>query len=331
MSEGTASEMSSHDSPPASDEPRHPIQVVSRRTGLTPDVIRAWERRYRAVKPQRSPKNRRLYSDADVERLQLLRRATSAGRRIGDVFRLAADELRALVEEDERAVQRVRPAAAAATRSERVEDHYAACMEAVEKLDSERLEQMLATAAVVLTPPALIDDLVVPLMEEVGSRWRSGTMRPVHEHMTTATVRSFLASVMENAPGRGSSTADLIVTTPSGQIHELGALMAAVTSALDDWRVTYLGPSLPAEEIAAAVRQRDARAVALSVIYPADDPRLSNELRKLRRLLPERVRIYVGGSAAKAYDDVLAEIGASRVERYGRLRDELEALRSGSA
>ena len=69
-------------------EGKHPIQIVARRTGLTPDVIRVWERRYEAVLPRRTSTNRRLYSDRDVERLQLLRRATLAGRRIGDVARL---------------------------------------------------------------------------------------------------------------------------------------------------------------------------------------------------------------------------------------------------
>jgi len=69
---------------------QHPIQVAARRSGLTSDVIRAWERRYRAVEPGRSATNRRLYSDDDVERLLLLGQVTRAGRRIGDVAGLPA-------------------------------------------------------------------------------------------------------------------------------------------------------------------------------------------------------------------------------------------------
>lgn len=310
-----------------SDEPRHPIQVVARRTGLTADVIRAWERRYNAVEPRRSPNNRRLYSDADVERLQLLRRATTAGRRIGDVFELSVDVLREMVAEDERAAGDVRPPVPATQRSTRAAEHYAVCMKSIERLDAEELERAFAAAAVALTPPALVDDLLVPLMTEVGDRWHRGAIRPVHEHMTTATVRSFLAGVMDGRASRGA-LADLVVTTPSGQTHELGALMAAVTSALDGWRVTYLGPSLPAEEIAAAAEQREARAVALSIIYPPDDPRLPNELRKLRRLLPQNVTLIVGGAGAAGYADALDEIGARRLTRYGELRDELASLRS---
>src|SRR5512143_21813 len=79
----------------------HPIQVVARRTGLSPDVIRAWERRYHAVAPQRSTTARRLYSNEDIARLQCLRQATQSGRRIGDVARLSLPELQALLQQDQ--------------------------------------------------------------------------------------------------------------------------------------------------------------------------------------------------------------------------------------
>src|SRR5918992_5648202 len=85
---------------------RHPIGVVSERTGLSPDLLRVWERRYRAVEPSRAPDGQRLYSDTDVERLRLLRLATLAGRSIRQVAQLPTDELTRLVREDEAARQR---------------------------------------------------------------------------------------------------------------------------------------------------------------------------------------------------------------------------------
>src|SRR6478609_7337401 len=85
---------------PSSSAPRHPIGVVARRTGLKPDLIRAWERRYGAVEPGRSTTRRRFYSDADVERLQLLRRVVRTGRGISQVAGLPNEELRALLAEE---------------------------------------------------------------------------------------------------------------------------------------------------------------------------------------------------------------------------------------
>jgi hypothetical protein len=96
-------------------------------------------------------------------------------------------------------------------------------------------------------------------------------------------VRSVLGALrVAQTPEPGAP--ELIVTTPSGQAHELGALMAASMASSQGWKVTYLGPNLPAEEIVAAAGRRGARAVALSVVFPADDARLYDELRRLRRL-----------------------------------------------
>ena len=82
-----------------SDVPRYPVRVVIARTGLTADVLRAWERRYGAVRPQRSGGRQRLYSEEDVTRLTLLRRATLAGHSIAEVARLRTEALEALVDE----------------------------------------------------------------------------------------------------------------------------------------------------------------------------------------------------------------------------------------
>src|SRR5512141_1849871 len=80
--------------------PGHPIAVVAERTGLSQDVLRVWERRYDAVQPVRSPGGQRHYSDADIERLSLLRAATGAGRSIGQVARLPTEAIAALVADD---------------------------------------------------------------------------------------------------------------------------------------------------------------------------------------------------------------------------------------
>ena len=82
-------------------KPRHLIQVVNRRTGLSSDVIRVWEKRYQAVVSHRNDTNRRLYSDKDIDKLTLLKRAIAAGRRIGDVASLSYDDLFELVMGDE--------------------------------------------------------------------------------------------------------------------------------------------------------------------------------------------------------------------------------------
>ncbi len=308
---------------------KHPIQIVARRTGLTADVIRVWERRYEAVSPHRTPTNRRLYSDVDVERLQLLRRATLAGRRIGDVADLPIDELRRLVAEDESAASEADPAAPAGARHPQARRLVDECLAAVEALDADRLTATLSNASVMLSAPVLLEQLLMPLMDAIGRRWRDGSLRPAHEHLTTSIVRSFLGSLKEVQPHPGPRP-DIVVTTPAGQLHELGALTVAVTAALDGWSATYLGPNLPAEELAVAVKLRRSVAVALSVVHPGDDPGLAGELRRLRRLLADDVALIVGGSAAQDYEPVLKEIGALRRPDLASFRAELQALRTAA-
>jgi methylmalonyl-CoA mutase cobalamin-binding subunit len=163
-------------------------------------------------------------------------------------------------------------------------------------------------------------------MYRIGDRWHEGTLRVAHEHLASAVVRTALGNLSR---GFGPSPSDptLVVATPSGQLHELGALVVATTAASNGWHVTYLGPSLPAEEIAVAAYQSHARAAALSLIYPPDDPFLRGELIKLRRGLPKGVVVLVGGRAYDAYRDVLEKIGALVLKDLADLRKYLDVLR----
>ena len=164
-------------------------------------------------------------------------------------------------------------------------------------------------------------------MHRIGDLWHQGALRPIHEHMASAVVRSFLGG-LHNAYRPEVSAPHLVVTTPARQHHELGALIVAATAAGEGWQVTYLGPELPPEEIAAAALQKGARAVALSITYPPDDPNLIDDLRRLRRLLGTDTALLVGGRASMAYGHALNEIGANRIDDLSSLRRELELLRS---
>jgi DNA-binding transcriptional MerR regulator/methylmalonyl-CoA mutase cobalamin-binding subunit len=303
---------------------RHPIGVVSARTGLPQDVLRAWERRYDAVIPQRTETGRRLYTDGDLDKLRLLKRAVESGRRISDVANLSINELQDLVQED--AAESV-PAAGSrkpATGRRAAARYVEAGLTAVEELDGEELDRVLREASVDLSPPSLRNDVIRPLLETIGERWRDGSLRVANEHLATAVIRSFLGTIRQNGPvSPGDRTA--VVTTLAGQQHELGALLAAAAVLEVGWNVVYLGPDLPAAEIAAAARQREARAVALSMVYPAKDPRVGEELRELRRLLGDSVVLFVGGPAAKSYDAVLGQIGAHYVEDTQVLQTALDA------
>lgn len=303
----------------------HPIQVVARRTGLTPDAIRAWERRYRAVSPDRSGTNRRLFTEDEIERLVLLRRATLAGRPIGDVAHLSTDDLDALVRRDTAAESAATTLWVPPIPSPE-EQVLSACSRALESLDAPLLRATLHRAAVEMGTPALLDRVVVPFLQRIGQGWERGTTPIHHEHLATPIVRSLLEALCDSN-ARVFGGLDVIVATPQGQAHELGALMVAALAAAEGWNVTYLGASLPAEDIAAAAVRRRSRAVAISIIHPPSEAEVAREVTTLRRLLPAQTEILAGGSAAPSYDAVLREIGAHRLESLRDLRAELDRLR----
>ena len=309
----------------ARQKPKHPIQVVARRTGLSPDVLRAWERRYGLVTPARSASGRRLYSDADIGRLELLREATQAGRSIGQLAGLPDDEIRQLVADD---LSGVAPRAEGAGRLARPEPKQLRrdALEAVRCLDGIRLQQVLTGAGLALSPPELVEQVLVPLMRKIGMMWRGGELGIAHEHLASAVVRSTLAE-LARAGGTTAGAPTLVAATPARQMHELGALVVAAMAAADRWRVVYLGANVPGRDIAAAASQTGAKAVALSITYPLDDPLLPAELAALRADLAPDVPILAGGLGAPGYVDSLSRAGAMILGDLQSLRAILGSIR----
>jgi DNA-binding transcriptional MerR regulator/methylmalonyl-CoA mutase cobalamin-binding subunit len=302
------------------------IQTAAERSGLSPHVIRAWERRYRAIEPERSTGRQRQYSEAEIERLATLHRAVRCGYSIGKIAHLPTEKLSALLAESAaapRALAKAAPADAGST-------FRAEALAATERFAAPGLETALRGALVELGHQGLLRLVVAPLAEEIGERWRTGALTAAHEHFFTASVKVFLSDLTRQfaAP---LDAPRVIVGTPAGQLHELGAIMAASTAANLGWRPVYLGPSLPAHEIAGAALRNDAAAVALSLVYPEDDPQIPHELTELARLLPAGVRILVGGRAARGYFETLVRIGALFAASLEELGTQLDTVRRSAA
>ena len=303
----------------------YPIRYVSQRTGLTPHVIRAWENRYQAVVPHRSAKNRRLYSEDEVLRLKLLKSITDAGQTISQVAQLDSADLQKLAQQDKAEIPRTRPKYGGPSEPAVAADYFKQCLAAVLNLDPDGLERSYDRAAVDLTRPVLLKDLIVLLFKEIGKLWHGGSLKIVNEHMATTVTRNFLLGML-----RSTQISDpapiIVVATTVGQWHDVGALTVALTAAENGWHPIYYGPNLPAEEIAAAVKHSGARAVAISITHLLDQHSLVDELRKLRRYIDDEVNFFVGGRAVTDYAQILEEVNANYIKNIEQFSDVLNSL-----
>jgi MerR family transcriptional regulator, light-induced transcriptional regulator len=295
---------------------QHAMRFVAQKTGLSPHVIRVWERRYAVVAPNRSGTNRRLYTDVELERLVLLAQACRCGHNIGNIARLPDDRLRLLAADCLQAKsQGVQPS-----------EFITSALAAAKALDAPGLEAVLVRGAVAFGHQGLLCRVVAPLVLALGAAWHAGEITAAQEHFSTAVIRGFLGQMRPYAPSDAAPL--LVVATLTGQLHELGALLVAAAATSLGWRVTYLGVGLPALEIAGAVHQASARAVALSLVYPDDDPHLPGEVLRLRAALPPVMPLLIGGRAAASYRPALGDAQATFIGSLDELFTALDAIRA---
>ena len=307
----------------------HSINIAAKRSGLSAHVIRVWEKRYNAVAPVRTETNRRQYSDEEIERLVLLKQATDAGYKISQIAPISTENLVDLLAKENLHVSQSSPVESQPASVEGHEGTHlvSQCLASIQKLDSTALEETLTQSALSLGHQGMIRLVVAPLAVELGEKWQEGSITAAHEHFASAIIRVFLTNISkpfaipESAPR-------IVVATPAGQLHELGAIIAGATCSSAGWQVTYLGTNLPAAEIAGACIQNQAVAVALSIVYPHDDPDLGEDLKRLRKFVPTSVSIIAGGRAADSYEKELQAAGISLCLDIRDFTKQLDLIRS---
>jgi MerR family transcriptional regulator, light-induced transcriptional regulator len=290
---------------------KYRIGTVARLTGVSTHAIRVWERRYRAVEPRRTGGGNRLYSDQDVARLRLMKRLTDQGHAISQIANLDEQSLRSLL-----------PEAAAPPDlgdRERLQGEF---LTAVEALDVVAAERILSRMALGLSPRDLVTAVVGSLLEEIGRRWEAGTLRISQEHAASALMRNLLGTLMRMYTQDGNAPTAVAATLP-GERHEFGALMAALLAATHGWRVLYLGPDLPVDDLVHAVSTSGAQLLLLSLVNDPT-PAQREAARALIAGAGDRVTVLAGGRAAGAFsgalDGAVIAVDLADAESHLRLR-----------
>jgi DNA-binding transcriptional MerR regulator len=262
------------------------IKAVSHATGLTVETLRAWERRYGVIRPQRDATGRRVYAASDVARLRRLREATERGHPISRIASLTDIELARLLSD---VPERQNRAAANA--------FVRRMVDAAANFKPIDCEQALTLAISLLPAAQLVEEVLEPVLREVGERWHSGEFSIAQERLVSACVRRQVALVLDSYERLARGPAIVFATLP-GERHELGLLMSALIAATRGLRCHYLGPDLPASDLVHYVLRVDAAVAAISVVLGANLRVLHDDLDTLATGLGPSRQVWIGGASA---------------------------------
>lgn len=281
------------------------VSATSRATGLSAEVLRAWERRYGAVTPGRSDSGRRLYSPDDVQRLKLLARATAVGHSIGSISSLSTSELRGLGE----------------TSPHEYDDEWvklrSSLLPKIESLDSRGCEMTIALTLASQPTDKVVSHLISPVLHEVGEMWSVGDLSIAHERMFSTSVRKVAISTLSQLSQRTSGDPVILGTLP-GEDHELGSLLGALVVSALGRSVEFVGAGLPATEFARLATSYNAAAVAISCIRTPLQKGLKEELSTLATTCPTGTKLFLGGPAA---ENALSSVASDRLILLNDLSD----------
>jgi MerR family transcriptional regulator, light-induced transcriptional regulator len=265
------------------------IRVASRLTGISPDKLRIWERRYGFPTPLRTATGLRVYSDDEVARLALIARAMEAGYRASDAIAARPDDLKRFVAEAAESPE-IAPAAPV---------HIEGVLRLLRDNQTEAVRDALRQGVATFGPRRFLTDMAAPLVRAVGDAWHDGTIGVRHEHLLSTALSGQLRLLLSAYEQPLGGPVALLTTLPEER-HGLGLEMAALYLALSGFTIRMLGVDTPIAEIVEAARGLGADVVGISVSSAADPKQAAAGIRQLMSRLPAKVELWLGGQAGVA-------------------------------
>jgi DNA-binding transcriptional MerR regulator len=256
------------------DGPLLRIGELSRRLGVSDHVLRAWESRYGLLQPVRSQGGFRLYTEADESRVRRMQAYLADGLSAAEAARAAL------------AGAGVNPAPVAAPPSATPAGHAyrAALRQALDAFDEPAAQAELDQFLADLSLPAVLRDVVLPYLADLGERWQHGTASVAMEHFASNVIRGRLAGL-----GRGWGSGHgprALLACPPGELHDMGLMAFGIVLNRNGWRIEYLGTSTPLEELERAVDASRPDLVVVAATVPEILEPLRPELASLARRAP---------------------------------------------
>ncbi|HZT06935.1 MAG TPA: MerR family transcriptional regulator [Chloroflexota bacterium] len=250
----------------------HRIGEFSRRVGVSPELLRAWEQRYGLLHPMRSAGGFRLYTDEDAERVARMRRGLSDGLS-------AAEAARAALETGPQS-------------DDLLEDVRARLLAAIGDYDEGAVQAILDEGLIAFGLEEFVRGLVLPALMEIGRRWEVGEVEISQEHFASNLIRGRLIS-LARLWGRGSGPMALLACAP-GERHDISLLAFGLILRSFGWRILFLGADTPTATVTEAARRTAPAAVVLVTFDAANLRSEGRALRQVARIAP----LFVSGPGA---------------------------------
>ena len=292
-------------------EPLYRISVVAEMVGLSENLLRAWERRYKILEPKRTGAGYRAYTARDVELLRRVKQLVQQGVSISEVVPMLPNLRRDLKSGRD---------FAAAVDGTRIEQWMKSILDAAKRDQQPDIFSVLEEAFATLSPVAVLERLIVPLQRAVGELWHARQLSSAQEHLVTHAVRSRLLSLIQGGVMAPSRRHAVCACLPD-EDHEIGLLGAALRFRDAGFRVTYLGARTPIVELAELVKALEPEVVALAQVHSIDKKQLMHVLTVLKQAVHASTKVVIGGAGAEAHAALVAELGAMVItpEQWPRL------------
>lgn len=277
------------------------IKAVVKLTGINENTLRAWERRYQIVAPVRSEDGHRLYSKKDIEKLTLVWKLVQRGHQISRLATLSLAQIKKM--DEEVGTQPLAPATVVESEMAK-EVHLKSIINALKAFNLDALQRSLVVAKFEMSPRTIIRNLILPLLREVGQQVAESKLTISQEHLLSSLLRDHLGSWYQSlSPYEYRpqlSKQKILITTREGDLHEFGILLAAILCRLHGHETYYLGPNMPANDLAQACTQFKITTVIIGLMgLPPEKEFISaaDYLTQLDELTAKKINFYYGGAA----------------------------------
>ena len=251
------------------------IGELARRVGVSPELLRAWERRYGLLEPMRTDSGYRLYSDADVARVQAMQAHLGEGLSAAEAARLAKSGSR--------------PASTGGPAGQAAE-----LWASLDAFDDARAQTEFDRLVADFSIETVLREAVLPYLRALGDRWRAGDASVAQEHFASTLLRERLLALARGWD-RGVGPR-MILACPPGERHDLGLVVFGLTVRDLGWRVTFLGADTPIDTLAAVCTQLEPDVVVIAAVTPEPLRAVAGRIGSLAR---ER-EVFLAGAGADA-------------------------------